>query len=178
MKRKGFTIVELLAVVAVLATLVTIVVTAAGGAIKNSRDQRAETMRVSFEQAIAAYHAQDIESKWPAKIEEHIDDPYETVELTGTDADAVLREVVGKGFGKYGPKQVLIDASALLVCNASYADNPKAFGIDFPKAASRNSKDRVPFASMAFGYPEPEKGHFRRFKVIYHTKTDSVTVSK
>lgn len=176
--KKGFTIVELLAVVGVIATLVTIVVSAAGGAIKNARDQRAETMRVSLEQAIAAFHAQDVENLWPSPIEQHVEDVEERVVLSDSESDQVFREVVGKGFGKYGAKSVLIDASALFVCDAGKAGGQNAAGVDFPMAASRNSKFNIPFANMAFGYPDREKGRFRRFKVIYYTKTDSVAVSR
>lgn len=178
--KKGFTIVELLAVIGVLATLVTIVVSAAGGAMKNARDQRAETMRVALEQAIGAYHAQDTEGSWPGKIEQHVDDAEDTVTFTGTDADEIFQEVVGAGFGKSksGKRTTLIDASALLVCDASKANGKNPAGIEFPVAANRNSKHNIPFASMAFGYPEREKGYFRRYKVIYSTKTDSVSVQK
>lgn len=178
--KKGFTIVELLAVIGVLATLVTIVVSAAGGAMKNARDQRAETMRVSLEQAISAYHAQDSQGRWPGAIENHVDDSEDTVVFSGTEADGIFREVVGAGFGKssLGMRSTLIDASALLVCDAGKANGKNPAGIEFPVAANRNSKHNIPFASMAFGYPEREKGYFRRYKVIYSTKTDSVSVSK
>lgn len=178
--RKGFTIVELLAVIGVLATLITIVVSAAGGAIKNAREQRAETMRVALEQAIAAYHAQDTENRWPGPIENHVDDTEEAVRLTDSEADEVFREVVGAAFGKskIGRKTTLIDASALLVCNSSKANGKNPAGVEFPVAANRNSKHNIPFSSMSFGYPEKEKGYFRRYKVTYITKTDSVTVSK
>jgi len=175
--KKGFTIVELMAVIGVIAILVTIVVTAAGGAIKNARSQRAETMRIALEQGINAYYAQMDE--WPEGIESHANDEDETITLTGTEADAIFREVVGKGFGKSkGAKSVLVDASSLFVCASSAAGNEKAVGVDFPLAANRNSKFHVPFASMAFGYPESDHGRFRRYKVVYNTKTDSVTVAK
>lgn len=178
--KKGFTIVELLAVIGVLATLVTIVVSAAGGAMKNARDQRAETMRVALEQAISAYHAQHPQNEWPGKIEQHVDDPDDTVTFTGTEADEIFQDVVGAGFGKSksGMHTTLIDASALLVCESGKANSRNPAGLEFPVAANRNSKHNIALANMAFGYPEREKGYFRRYKVIYSTKTDSVTVSK
>ena len=57
--RKGFTIVEMLAVIGVIAVLLSIIVTAASGVLKSSRSKRAEVMRNSLEQAIAAYYAQE-----------------------------------------------------------------------------------------------------------------------
>lgn len=176
--KKGFTIIELLTVIGILAVLITIVIVAAGGAIKNARSQRAEAMRLALEQAIEAYHAQDPDGRWPDMIESHADDDEDLVTFTGTDADKIFQEVVGKGFGKSGTKSILIDASALFVANASRANDERAVGFDFPQAANRNSKDCIPFNNMAFGYPESEHGRFRRFKVVYNMKTDSVTVKK
>lgn len=175
--KKGFTIIELLAVIGVISILITIVVTAAGGAIKNARSQRTETMRIALEQGIGAYYAQM--GEWPGNIENRADDDEDTITFAGSEADAIFREVVGKGFGKSkGAKSVLVDASALFVCSSSAAGNERAVGIDFPMAANRNSKFYVPFSSMAFGYPESDHGRFRRFKVVYSTKTDSVTVTR
>ena len=176
--KKGFTIIELMAVIGILAVLVTIVVSAAGGAIKNARAQRADTMRQALEQAIAAYHAQDPESRWPDTIENRAEEERDVVEFSNSEADSIFQQVVGKGFGKSGPKSVLVDASALFVCESSRAHDKNAVGIDFPRAANRNSKHCIPFANMAFGYPDRDTGKFRRFKVTYSSKTDSVSVSK
>lgn len=164
-----------MAVIGIIAVLITIVVVAAGGAIKTARQRRAETMRVGLEQGINAYYAQM--GEWPERIESRTSDDEESIIFTGTEADAIFREVVGKGFGKSkGGKTVLVDASALFVCSASRAGNPLAVGTDFPLAANRNSKYHIPFASMAFGYPETERGRFRRYRVKYISKADSVVV--
>ena len=67
MRRRGFTIVELLVVVAIIGILGGIVTTAAMGSIRGARSKRADAMRAALEQAIAAYYAQ--EGRWPDVIE-------------------------------------------------------------------------------------------------------------
>lgn len=176
--KKGFTIVELLAVIGILAILITIVVASAGGAIKNARSQRAESMRIALEQAIGAFHAQDPNGRWPDTIEGRTDDDEDTIVFSGTEADSIFRQVVGKGFGKSGTKSILVDATALFVADASRANDSRCTGIDFPIAANRNNRAHIQFENMAFGYPDTETGRFRRFSVVYSMKTDSVTVRK
>jgi len=172
--KKGFTIIELLAVIGIISVLVTIVVTAAGGSIKSARERRTESMRIALEQGIIAFYAQTDE--WPSTIESHIEDVEDTIKFEGTDADAIFREIVARGFGS--TKSPLVDASALFVCSASQANKENAVGCDFPVAANRNSKYFIPFSSMAFGYPESDHGRFRRFNVVYRLKADTVSVQR
>lgn len=176
--KKGFTIIELLAVIGILAVLITIVVNAAGGAIKNARSQRAESMRLALEQAIGAFHAQDPNGRWPDTIENRTDDDEDQIVFKGSEADAIFRQVVGKGYGKSGTKSVLIDATALFVANSGEANSSRCVGYDFSTAANRNSRYCIRFQNMAFGYPDTNTGHFRRYEVVYNMKTDSVTVRK
>ena len=49
MRKKGFTIVELLMVVAILATLLGIITTAVFASIRQARDRRAEAMRQTLQ---------------------------------------------------------------------------------------------------------------------------------
>lgn len=173
--RSGFTIVEMLAVVGVIAILISIIVIAASGSIRSSRSRRTDVMRNALEQAIAAYYAQ--EGKWPPLIEANVDaDGKDTVTFTGSKADQIFQEVVGKGFGKGGSKSMLIDASALYVCDAGSANSRKARGYEFSEVTGKNAKHRIGLSQMAFGYPEEEKGYFRRFKVVYNCRTDATTV--
>lgn len=200
MRKKAFTLIELMMVVAVISVLIGIVSVAASGAIRNARGKRADAMRVALEQAIAAYYAQ--EGKWPKEIESKAESMDEdTYTFTGSEADSILRQVVGKAFGKGGGRRsVLVDASALFVANSSRLGNngegcydnhanrrnTKTFcgdqkcimGMDFLLAVNRNGKDYIPFSNMAFGYQGTEEGKFRRFWITYNGKTDSVTVSK
>ena len=172
--RRGFTIVEMLAVIGVIAVLMTIVVTAAAGSIKSSRSKRADIMRNSLEQGIAAYYAQ--EGKWPKLIEDVDTSGDDTFEFKDAKADQIFREVVGKGFGHGGRKSMLVDASALFVCESSAANGNKAHGYEFSEVTGKNAKHRIDISRMAFGYQDPSTGRFRRFYVVYNCRTDIVTV--
>ena len=123
MTRRGFTIVELLIVIAIIGILGTIVTTGALGALKNARAKRCEGMRVALEQGLNAYYSQ--EGKWPKTIEDKaaggIDT--DTYLFSADECDKILQEVVGKGFGKYGKKSVLVDATGLFVARKNSLGN-------------------------------------------------------
>ncbi|MBQ6915329.1 MAG: type II secretion system protein, partial [Kiritimatiellae bacterium] len=116
--KKGFTLVEMLVVIAVIGILGGIVTTAAVGAIKNGRSKRADAMCVALEQGIAAYYAQ--EGNWPDAIEKKAQSmDAATYTFTPDEADSIFQDVVGCGFGKghASHKAMLVDATALFVCD-------------------------------------------------------------
>lgn len=172
--RKAFTIVEMMAVIGIIAVLATIITTAASGAIKSGRQKRAVVMQTALAQAVSAYYAQ--EGEWPSLIENVDTDGIDSYDFTGTKADQIFREVVGKGFGKSGKKAMLIDASGLFVCESGSAGSGRAYGIDFTAATAKGAKRKIPLSQMAFGFQDPESGRFRRFSITYNCRTDSVTV--
>ena len=172
--KNGFTIVEMLAVVGVIAVLISIIVTAAAGSTRSSREKRANAMSYSLEQGSAAYYAQ--EGKWPSLIENVDSAGKDTVEFEGAKADQIFQEVVCKGFGHGGRKSMLVDPSALFVCDSSSADGKNAHGYEFSEVTGKSAKHRIDPRQMAFGYQESESGRFLRFKVVYNCRTDAVTV--
>ncbi len=197
MRRRGFTIVELLVVIAVIGVLGGIVTGAAMGSIRGARTKRAEAMRVALEQAISAYYAQ--EGKWPDAIEDRANNmSSDTYMFSADETDDIFQQVVGKGFGKSGRKSVLVDATALFVArrsqlgnggrgcydnhrnrkaSATYCAGRKCIsGVDFSTAVARSGRNHIRFSDMAFGYQGAEEGRFCRYWIVYNGQTDSVTV--
>lgn len=177
MKRRGFTIVELLMVIAIIAVLMGIVTTAAMSAMRSSRERRAEAMRTALQAAIATYHAQDSSEKWPGAIEDlaHNGD---TAVLSDSQAQDVFREIVKKSIGSVGAQNPIIDPGALFVARSGVMDG-KGYGLGFTDAIrGAEGRQKIGVSQMVFGYQGKMTGRFHRFSVVYNGKTDSVTVSK
>ena len=194
--KKGFTIVELLVVVAIIGILAGIVGVAATGSMKTSRRNRAEAMKGAWQQAVAAYYSQ--EGRWPGDLDgiakngpPNEKNPYV---LTPSEVDSVFQEIVRDSVGANATRP-LIEVSALFVARASSLKNDKQGcfdkhgdknetnycgdkncinGMDFQLARSKG----VEPTDMAFGWQGEEYGKFCRFWIKYNWKTDSVTVTK
>lgn len=198
-RRAGFTIVEMLTVIAILAVLLGIVGTAATAAVRNARVKRADAMKRAWQGAITAYYAQ--KGEWPGALEQLAKSSNKTiVDLDKGQLNTVFRAIVEESIDRANP---LIDASALYVCRRADVDgcndlhddsrphneldenaqggctkvhfcgNLKcAGGMDFNDARARG----VSISSMAFGYPGKYNGKFRRYFIRYNTQTDTVTV--
>lgn len=198
MKRKGFTIVELLVVVAIIGILLGIVSTATIGAVRNGRAKRAEAMARVLSQAIASYYA--TEGRWPEAIESWAKNMgnKEKVTLEAADADRVFREVVEKSVGS-GASARYVDAHALFVAPTrnlknngegcygnhgdsafdSYCGDKKcATGMDFSVATNPKAKTTYGVNELSFGYQSTREGKFSRFWITYNGQTDSVSVSR
>ncbi len=185
MRRKGFTIVELMMVVGILAVLLTIVVSAATGAIKQARINKADALVRMVQAAIATYHAQY--NEWPDFNPEgrngNMDSDtsnsrdYDRYQLTNDEADKCISEVVKKSID--GSANPLIDVMGLFVARKGSL-NDKSRGMDMAIAirGSKSNPKKMKLAEMVFGYPEADHGYFRRFKLIYSVPGDFMTVTK
>ncbi len=200
-RRSGFTIIEMLVVIAILAVLLGIVGTAATAAVRNARVKRSDAMKRAWQGAITSYYAQ--KGEWPGALENIAKTSNKTiVDLNDSELNQVFQAIAREAIDNANP---LIDASALYVCRNSsvigcndlHGDNrphkdldeefhPNAScskshfcgnlncqgGLDFPKARASG----VGISSMAFGYPGKYHGKFRRYYIRYNTQTDTVTV--
>lgn len=196
-RRNGFTIVEMLMVIAVLAVLMAIVTTAASAAIRKGRSNRASAMAGAVQAGIATYNAQN--DAWPGVIEQWAKDG----KVSGNDSNLDGGDRTDVSIGSLSDSdydklmQVLLterrsgrpvmDFGALLA-GPSSAGNGKQNGLDYRtwiqrmKASNKTGKNKLPAgmqneSSITFGYAGTQDGKFYRFKITYNANTDSVTVS-
>ena len=175
--KKGFTIIELMVVVAVIGVLMTIVTTASMHAIHSSRDQRRDAMRVALQAAIATYQASNDKGDWPGAIKDAAENG-KTVLLSEDEAQRVFQIIVQKSTGESGTPLPLVDPHALFVAPNGAIDG-KSTGMSYDEARHGNGHGRrkIPVSQMVFGYQLRDSGRFHRYNIIYHAETDSVEVS-
>lgn len=188
--KKGFTIVELMMVVAIIGILMGIVTSAAQGSIRTARVRKADAACKVVQQGLATYYAQ--KGKWPGSIGGRIasgsfsgssnqegvegrsdSDKYvlETAEIKSMITDMIKEAKQGNP---------MMDISGLYVSSQSGERNSRDVGLDFKDAIMGTKKHpkKMSVAQMNFGYPEERHGYFRHFKVIYSIPTDEMTVTK
>ena len=193
-KKKGFTIVEMLMVIAVLAVLVGIVSTAATAVIRKSRVRKNEALRAALQTGIATYYQR--EGFWPPGKSGFI----QKLTSNGLDSDSSksgVQQISEDGYDELMSFLVVnclnasgnrvMDVSGFTAVRKSATaakdrdGRPKCHGEDVKswvaKLMASNARGSVPKASeMTFGYSNSDKGYFRRFVIKYNAKADSVTV--
>lgn len=175
MKRRGFTLVELMIVISVLGILMTIVTTAAVNSIHSAREKQTEAMRVAFQSAISTYQAANSSGKWPSPVQTAADNA-QTVVLSEEAAQTTFRIIVQKATGASGAAMPLIDPHGLVVAPTGAVDG-RTRGLPYDEARQGDGQRRgITTDRMLFGYQEAKSGRFRRFNIVYHAETDSVTV--
>lgn len=177
MRRRGFTIVELMMVVAIIGVLMGIVMSIATGAIRSARTKRTEVMRAMLESAIATYYAQDPNGKWPDQIDTFAKNG-ESAVLSESAAQEVFRKIVKRSTGRDGNISPLIDPTGLFVARSGIRDG-KGGGFGYDEARRGDGRNRQPIGpdQMVFGYQGKLTGRFHRFNIIYHAQSDSVKVT-
>ena len=179
-RRNGFTIVEMLVVVAILGVLVGIVTTAAGSAIRQSRVKRTAAMRTVLQAGLATYYAQ--KGEWPGKLKTMSErgtagGKLRVEYLDESDADGVFQDLVRKSM----ESSPMLDVTGLFVADSGAVGNDssksKIHGRDFKVASNKNDKKGyIAPNRRAYGYATGGKAEFRRFIIKYNYETDSVTV--
>lgn len=172
MRRRGFTIVELMMAVGILAILMSIVTVAVSGAVKSARSRRRDAMAAILQEGLSTYYARN--GEWPSGMESDAkngtDRTYE-----GTQADGIFRKIVQESVGS--GKAPYLDVHALFVAPTGTGD--RGVGVPFLEARKKNVPHRrqLGIGEMAFGYQDPSSGYFRRFKIKYTAASDSATVT-
>lgn len=192
MKKRGFTIVELMMVIGIIGVLMGVVTTAASSSVRQARIRRASTLCSLVQSGLATYYAQH--DKWPVEpstMGENSDS--DTHELSATEVRQSVLELV-KEAKKGNPP---MDISGLFVsrsdkepepiscqCTGSshskYVPAKGAYGLDFMSAirGTRKSSKKMTTGEMNFGYPHPDNGMFMRFRMVYSIPADSITVEQ
>lgn len=186
--RRGFTIIELVMVVAIMGILLGIVTTAAAGAIRQARIRKAEACCKVVQAAFETYYAQ--KGEWPGGIESKITGDKANSEgkeyrsdsdiyvLDPGDVDDMMRDILHE----YKNGNPCLDISGLFVSRYQGNKGTRNLGLDFMTAITGTKQDangqKMTTAQMHFGYPESDHGYFRHFKVIYSKPTDQMKVGK
>ena len=191
--KKGFTIVEMLMVIAVLAVLMGIVSTAASSVIRKSRVRKNEALRSALQAGIATYCQQ--EGFWPpgknGTIQKWSDNGLDQKDrgtgvgtLDDNDYDTLMNYLVTRCLNASGNK--VMDVSGFTAVRKSATSTkenglPKCYGEEVKawvaKLKAANARGAAPQpGEMTFGYSNSDKGYFRRFVIKYNAEADNVTV--
>ena len=188
--RGGFTIVELLMVIGVIGILMGIVTTTAIGSLKSSRAQKATALCRIVEQGLATYYAQT--GKWPEPLGGRVasgavgsrtndegynnQSDYNMYILSNTEGQQMIRNIVEVS-AKGNP---MLDISGLFVSRDPGESNGHGYGTDLFDAVrgTKRNPERMTLSEMNFGYPDPETGYFRHFKIVYSIPSDEIKVSR
>ena len=170
--RNGFTMVELMMVVAVLALLLGIVTTGATAAMRNARAKRADAMRATLQAGLAAYYATNDE--WPGVLKSYSENGIGTSArqklLAPADTDTIFQKIVEASVKRGSPGY--LDASGLF--GGPRSSGRKQKGRDFRGADVTGSGWKTSF--KVFGYPDRETSYLRRYWIEYNLDTDQATV--
>lgn len=175
--RKGFTIVELLMVIAILAVLLGIVTTAATASIRQSRERQTKAMQNTLQSGIAAYKVRE-NGEWPGKLETWAEQKNRGTlgYLSNGDYDTVMHELLRASSGKMAKRRVM-DPVGLSVIPTAGSDG-KLDCLDYRMVTTKNNKHakRMEPNEMTVVYPRTSDGKACRFVIEYNAESDEVTV--
>jgi len=182
MLKRGFTIVELLMVIAIIGILLGLTATAVTGAVRRARTEQADACIKLVKQGAEVYYA--LNGRWPGPIGNKVasGSPVSTTgdseyyELSASEVRQTVKVLVDEArMGK-----PMMDISGLFVSRSSGESGTKSFGLDFVSAihGTKKSGKKMTSGEMYFGYPEESHGWFRRFSAHYYPKTDQLKFTR
>lgn len=164
--RKGFTIIEMMMVVAVMAIIASLATGAAFKSIKSSRRRRVQATKVALQTAIENFHAQ--ENQWP----------FELSQLYHSKHKPGLYWAYVKSH-RYINVDNTVVFEEMLDSNAPFLDSSALLGLAAgARKVIRNAlKEGCSPSDIILGYPNPnDTSEFCFFAVRYNSDTDSVNV--
>ena len=174
--KRGFTVIELLMVIAILAVLLGIITTAATASIRQSRDRKTQAMKQTLQNGIAAYRVR--KDKWPGKLDDWSDQVSKgkVGYLSNTDYDKVVQELLKESTGRRAKTRVM-DPVGLSVIPVNAADD-KILCMDFREVTTKKNKHAklMDYNEMTVVYPKTENGNVLRYVIEYTAESDEVTV--
>ena len=158
--QRGFTIVELLVVIAVMSVLATLVTGAAMKAIKQSRERRVEATIKGLEMALMNFRAR--ENCWPVTLKQSGNDS--SIWFHGVDNAEVFKKLIAGGSD--GTTRYL-DGAALIV------------SVNGQRMSLFKALEKSKSSDKAIGYALPANQNvFGCFCVEFNPLTDSVKVHR
>ena len=175
--KKGFTIVELLMVIAILAVLLGIVTTAATASIRQSRERQSKAMQNTLQNGLAAYRAR--KGEWPGDLENWAKNPPDKGTLgylSNNRYDDVMHKLLSASSGKSSKSRVMDPVGLAVIPNGG--TDGKLDCMDYRTVTTKNNKHakRMEPNEMTVVYPRNEDGRALRFVLEYNTESDEVTV--
>lgn len=195
----GFTIVEMLVVIAVMAILAGAITVGVNGMFYKSRFSRAQAMCRVLQSGLETYYART--GAWPGAIQNLAEGNgavEDSITLNDNQADECFRTIVRISTGPNA--RPVMDPSGLfvakgvnegcrdihrnwdeavrrgIVSNSEKCNGRCQRGRDFSEATKRGAENRIKLAEMNFGYQGPNHGRFCRYRLQYFPKSDTVKV--
>lgn len=178
MKRRGFTIIELMMVLGIIAILLGIVVNSVTGSLRKARKNQTSALITLARQGIHTYYATDPNGEWPwgraeALSGQPLSDGY--IALSASEVKKSFYNIIKRAKEDHDP---VMDISGLVVSNQTGEPGTKGPGYTFIDAVrgTKAHPTKLKVSQLQYGYQRSDDGYFRRFVIKYSPTLDDVIV--